>query len=155
MPGSTGVEEDLAMHSGRPLSMLCALCLLAPLAAAQGPDTTPPVFTSTPTVLPNPNPAAPLTAVLTVTSDEPVKIDLQIRESTRAWRTSPSPTYSTSHVLPIVGLRPDRAHRITLAIRDAAGNRAAWPVGLAFTTPPLPASFPPLTVVTSQPALME
>lgn len=141
----------------RPWRFLLVLSTLVPLqslAWAQG-DTTPPVFLSAPIVSPNSNPAAPLTARLQITSNEPVIVEVGAREVTRTWRFTPTADFATTHDVPLIGFRPDRPHRLTIALRDAAGNRAVWPLGIVFTTPPLPANFPPLTVPTSLPDQME
>lgn len=134
----------------------CAFLALSALASASVVDTTPPVFLTAPTITPNPNPAAPLTARLQVTTDEPTKVDIFVREATRSFRFTPSESFSTTHDLPLIGFRPGRTQRINVWIRDASGNRTPWTGGgFTFTTPPLPAAFPLLRVATSQPALME
>ncbi len=132
-----------------------ATAFLAGRAEAQAPDTTPPTFLNAPVATMNPNPAAPLTGRLQLTSDEPVHVEVYVREATRVFRFLASPGPSTTHDVPLVGFRQNRPHRLTIVIRDTAGNRTTWPDGLVLTTPPLPTNFPPLRVTTTQPALME
>jgi len=138
----------------RLLSLTAALLLAVPVAA-QGVDTTPPTFLTQPIVSLNTNPAAPLTGRVQITSNEPVIVEIGVREATRGFRFLATRTYSTTQDLPLVGFRPDRPHRITVSIRDAAGNRTVWPFGFVLTTPALPSNFPPLNVTTSSPGLME
>jgi len=139
----------------RRMASLCATIALSTLAMASVVDTTAPVFLTAPTVTANTNPAAPLTARVQLTTDEPTKVDIFVREATRTYRFTASSSFSTTHDLPLIGFRPGRTFRINVWIRDAAGNRTPWNGGFIFTTPPLPANFPPLHVTTSQPALME
>jgi hypothetical protein len=129
--------------------------LLAGSASAQAADTTPPAFMTQPVVAINANPLAPLTGRVQVTSDEPVVVEIYVREATRGFRFQATQDFATTHDLPLVGFRPNRTHRVTVALRDAAGNRSVWPVGFVLTTPALPAFFPPIDVVTSTPSLME
>jgi arylsulfate sulfotransferase len=136
------------------LSIFTAL-LLAGSASAQAADTTPPAFMTQPVVTMNTNPLAPLTARVQVTSDEPVIVEIYAREATRGFRFQATEEFATTQDLPLVGFRPNRTHRITVALRDASGNRSVWPVGFVLTTPALPAHFPPIDVRTSTPSLME
>lgn len=133
-----------------------AFGFLAPVATAQaGADVSAPIFAGAPLLTPNSNPAAPLTARLQITANEPVRVQVFAVEATRSWRFSPSSELATSFDVPLVGFRPGRPHRLTISIRDAAGNRTVWPAGLIFTTPALPANFPPLHVTSSVPRDME
>lgn len=134
--------------------VIAAASFSATPAAAQA-DTTPPAFMTQPIVSMNTNPLAPLTGRVQVTSDEPVVVEIFAQEATRSLRYRATSTYATTHDLPLIGFRPNRTHRITVALRDASGNRSVWGDGFTLTTPPLPASFPPLSVTTSVPSLME
>lgn len=136
------------------LPLLIAV-LLCGVAAAQTPDTTAPIILAQPIVSLNTNPAAPLTGRVQVTSNEPVIVEILVRDATRNFRFQPTRTFATTHDLPLVGFRPARPHRVTVAVRDAAGNRTIWPYGFVLTTPALPANFPPVRVATSQPLQME
>lgn len=136
-----------------------AAALLAGLAQAQAPasaaDTTPPTFLVDPVATMNTNPFAPLTGRLQLTCDEPVVVELYVRESTRTFRFRASPSFAAVQDIPIVGLRPNRPHRITVVVRDAAGNRTTHQNNVLLTTPPLPPHFPPLSFTQNQPALVE
>jgi hypothetical protein len=140
----------------RPAHLLLPTVLaLAAAPAHARTDTTPPAFLSIPVVTLNSNPAAPLTGRVQVTSDEPVVVEIYVREATRSYRFQATPLFATSHDLPLVGFRPNRVQRVNVVLRDAAGNRTPWPAGFVLTTPPLPPNFPPLDVRTTQPAQME
>ncbi len=134
---------------------LVAVLGLTLTAFAQPADTTPPAFMSQPVVSISTNPLAPLTGRVQVTSDEPVVVEIYVREATRGFRFQATNTFATTHDLPLIGFRPNRVHRVTVALRDASGNRSVWPFGFVLTTPALPAQFPPLHVVTSSPGQME
>jgi len=132
-----------------------AAALLAGHAQAQAADTTPPTFLVDPVATMNTNPYAPLTARLQLTCDEPVHVEVYVREATRTFRFRASPTRAAAQDVPLVGFRPNRPHRLTIVVRDAAGNRTTYPGGLIVTTPPLPPNFPPLSFTQNQPALVE
>jgi hypothetical protein len=130
----------------------CPVLLVAASASAQ--DTTPPTFVTAPIVSLNTNPAAPLTGRVQIASDEPVVVEVFVREATRGFRFQATQTFATTHDLPLLGFRPNRPHRVIVAVRDAAGNRTIWPWGTILTTPALPANFPPLRATTT-PSQME
>ncbi len=133
---------------------VAAASFLATPASAQA-DTTPPAFLTQPIVSMNTNLLAPLTGRVQVTSDEPVVVEIYAREATGFRRFQATSTFSTMHDLPLIGFRADRVYRITVALRDASGNRSTWGEGFTLATPPLPAFFPPLNVTTSVPSQME
>jgi arylsulfate sulfotransferase len=102
----------------------------------------------------NPNPTVPLAAVLSFTTDEPVSVVLGFDDGSKAWSHSMGSDMSTSHELPVVGMRPSLAHTITATLTDAAGN-ATVTEAQVFETPALPEFYPRPHVVVSQPDRME
>jgi arylsulfate sulfotransferase len=64
------------------------------------------------------------------------------------------PELVTDHQIPVLGLRPDSTYSIQLSFTDADGNVVAAPA-LESATPPLPADFPTIDVLVSQPSRME
>ena len=58
------------------------------IATACG-DRTPPVIHEL-TIAPNPNPAAPLAAILSLRADEPVRVRLRIKDGSDEWDSSRS-----------------------------------------------------------------
>lgn len=144
-----------------PLAILS--CLLGtPALAAQGfekpptvPDTVPPAFVVFPSLVPNANPGAPLAARIFLETDELSCVEIAIKDGQRAWTQLAEPRFRRNHVVPVLGVRPDRDHSILVTVIDAAGNKRFHPVPLDFNTPPLPPDFPDLHVLTSQPDRME
>ena len=131
-------------------SLLFAVAL--PLAAQSA-------FTRPPVLAPNPNPRAPLAAVVTFATDKPVTT--RVRISDEAGRTSElafDGTHRPENGLPLVGFRPGRRHEIRVTVRDAQGRETAAPQVLSFDAPRLPTAagaFPPLTVTRDPAAAIE
>ena len=90
-------------------------------------------FLSPPTVEKNPNERAPLVALVRFRTDEPVSARLTIDDGRRTRSIIYDPSRDPEEGLPIVGMRADTEHRITVAAGDAE------PVALTYRTPPLPA----------------
>jgi len=97
-----------------------------------------------------PDEKTPLAARLTVSTDEPARVTLQVRNGEREWSVTPSQEFNTAHQLPVLGLEPDASHDIVVTVADAAGNVTAAD-RLTVTTDPLPENFPPLKVAVSAP----
>ena len=134
------------------------LCGLLGLLLAGCGDSTPPVFITEPAVSANPNPAAPLAAVLRFAADEPVRTIIKVSDGDHDWALDYDDSHSPEDGLAVVGMRADRSHEIRVTIRDMAGNETAAPETLAFTTPPLPDNreeFPPIEITASKPEEME
>mgnify|MGYP001158623316 FL=1 len=105
-------------------------------------------FTIQPTIEQNPNPRAPLVALVRFGVDERVSAALEIDDGRRLRNVTYGPDYAPEKGLPVIGLRADTAHRITLN----AGM--ADPVELVYRTPALPADnveMPTFNTITSQP----
>lgn len=144
----------------RPLSRLVSLLPLLSIACSHGhgtPATTvAPQFVGTVTLQPNANAWVPLAAIVSLGTDVPTRVELRIADGQRSWEVVADPQYATAHPrVPVLGLRPDRAHTIEVLVRDQGGNVAKAPAPLAFTTPALPASFPPIEVLASNPQAMQ
>jgi hypothetical protein len=106
----------------------------------------------------NPNPAVPLAAVLRFQADQPVTTIIDISDGKNQSQLQYKPGRDPEKGLPVVGMRPARAHKIRVTIVDAAGKKAVAPTELSFQTPPLPAGeeeFPPIRVTTSEAKRME
>lgn len=98
--------------------------------------------------LENTNSAVPLAAVLRLTTDEPARISININDGRQEWIVTPGDRYDTDHVLPVLGLRPERVHTITVIATDEAGN-ATESAALSIETPPVPVEMPNFTVTVS------
>jgi arylsulfate sulfotransferase len=97
----------------------------------------------------DPNGRTPLAGVVELETDEAVQTQLTITDGTDLW-TVQFPEAALLHYLPVLGLKPDRTY--TVDVNLIPGGR----VGTVFaTTPPLPADFPTLLTVVSDPFAME
>ena len=90
-------------------------------------------FVTAPTVEKNPNENVPLVALVRFRTDEPVDARITVDDGRRTRSVVYRPSHDPEEGLPIVGMRADTGHRITVAAGDAG------PVTLAYRTPPLPA----------------
>ena len=127
-------------------SMLLAGCDTAPMdsdetMAPPAGDTTGPVLSNI-DLVGNPNPTVPLAAILSMTTDEPTKLTLNINDGERSWSVTPSDEMATRHEVPVIGMRAGRVHTITASLQDADGNETLSE-GLTFATPALPDAFHP------------
>jgi len=102
----------------------------------------------------NPNPTVPLAAILSLTTDEPSELTLNINDGDRSWSVTPNDEMATQHEVPVIGLRAGRVHTITASLQDADGNETLSE-GLTFETPPLPDAFPTPVVTVHNPDAME
>jgi len=119
-------------------------------------DIVPPRFLDAPILVPNPNPAVPLAARITLRTDEPSTVELAFKDGQRSWSVLAAPELATQHVVPVLGVRPNRTHLIRVIARDAAGNARYWHTPLQWVTPPVPADFfPPVLLKVREPGLME
>jgi arylsulfate sulfotransferase len=104
-------------------------------------DRTPPALTSAPAIARNPNPAAPLAAILTFDTDEPAVSGIELNGSGVVRAESQA---STHHVVPVVGLIAGALNSIRITLTDSSGNTNSLAGRLEYNAPPLPADFPPL-----------
>ena len=137
------------MHERHAAGLALALLLAG---CGRGPE-----FVEGPAVEPNPNPRAPLAAVLGFETNVPVSTEVAITDGVNAWTLEYGTGEDPADGLALVGMRPGRTHRIEVTVRDGAGREgSAGP--FEFETPPLPevgTEFPPVETRVSEPALME
>jgi hypothetical protein len=113
-------------------------------------------FLQAPTIEKNPNARAPLVALVRFKADSPVSTTLEIDDGRKRWIITYGEEHAPEKGLPIIGMRADTAHQITVTARHGASATA--PVRLAYRTPPLPTSsldMPRITCPTSRPEAME
>ncbi len=89
----------------------------------------------------NPNPAAPMAAILSATSSVPTRLTLNFNDGERAWSLSPSDAMSTRHEVPVVGMRAGITHTITATL-EAADGQTVETDAMTFDVPDLPEAFP-------------
>ena len=116
-----------------------------------------PRFTEAPTVEANPNPAAPLAAVLRFAASQPSAAVVRVSDADREWELVYDESHDPLKGLAVVGMRPDRDHQVRVTLRNEDGAEAESET-LSYRTPPLPedeGEFPPIEVRVSKPEEME
>ena len=149
---SFGKAGECGYRPGKPMSIAKLAILVALGTAVACGDRTPPVLGEV--TLAQPSEHTPLAALLTFSTDEPGRVSLEIADGDRTWSVTPVDDYRTDHEIPVLGLRPDRSHDVTVVVSDEAGNESSAPP-VTIRTDPLPENFPPLDVRVSKPAAME
>jgi len=130
--------------------------LLALVAVQEGSSSQRPLarFLKAPVIYQNPNPAAPLAAIVEFITNEPVRAALVVNDG-HSERVLPFwKSFQTEFILPVLGLRPGRKSTITVIVSDRLGREIRWP-DLEFTTDPLPDDFPFIETTVSRPLQME
>ena len=112
------------------------------------------VITLGPVLMRNPNPAAPLVAILELETDRPTRVSLEIRDNISSWPIQ-FHDYTTSHSLPVLGLLPDTHYEIAGMVTTPDGNSTRFNSPLGFDTTPLPINFPPIRVIACHPEKMQ
>jgi len=133
---------------------LLALLLASP-AEAQDQARPDAMFLEPPVLQPNENPNTPLAASIRYVTAKPTRTELRIYDGSRSWTVEPEPECVQVHDVLLLGARADRAHEITVSVFDQNGGSWKARDPLVFVTPPLPADFAPLHVITSEPDQME
>lgn len=112
---------------------------------------------SLPELIPDPSGRAPLTAAIRFAATSESSVKLQVSDGQKSWsRQFEFELSAQPIVVPVIGMRPDRTHRISLAIVDPRGD--SYRTQFTYRTPPLPGNpreFPPIRVVRSDPGRME
>lgn len=109
---------------------------------------------SAPTLTANPNTDVPLVGILNVQTDRLTRVVLDVSGGADKWFI-PLNDYQTQRTTPVVGFRPNTSHTVQVTLLDQQGTAVKVASPLNFTTGPLPANFPPFSVVVSDPAKME
>ncbi|MDP6539189.1 MAG: aryl-sulfate sulfotransferase [Planctomycetota bacterium] len=115
----------------------------------------PTLYVDQPTLLPNPNPAVPLAALITFETSVPTRTDLAFKEGDRSWVVRVEPGFGLIHRVPVLGVRPGSRCWITVWSEKPNGERVAAEEPVLFETPPLPEGFPPIVPSVSDPEDME
>lgn len=113
------------------------------------------LFAEVPKVSPNPNRRAPLVAIVNVSATVPVIGELQISDAEHTWTLPASTSKSKIFQLIAYGMRPGRPHEIRIRLTDPETGVSELSDPLAFLTPQLPKSFPPVEVTLSRPEATE
>jgi len=114
-------------------------------------------FTQSPTLAPNPNPRAPLAAVLKFATSAPASGYVSIDDGKRLRKIAVPISAELERSIAVAGMRPGKPNRIGLHLKDGAS--VAYPdVAFTYTPPPAPVAgidFPPVNVKASSPERME
>ena len=101
-----------------------------------------------------PSEAVPLGAQVTFETNRPTTVVLEFDDGDRNWTSDVGLPPETRHLVPILGMRPDRTHRVRVLVTDQDGFTATSDL-LEVTPGPLPEPFPPIDVRISEPERME
>lgn len=112
------------------------------------------LFKSPPTIRANPIERVPLVAIIDFEATEEVVPSLEISDGERLWQQPWNVMAAKRQRVAVLGMRPDREHRITVLATAEDGSYARSSM-LNFRTPPLPETFPPIKTIVSQPEKME
>lgn len=103
----------------------------------------------------DPSGRAPLTALLTFTTDVSATPTIVIESAGRDTITQEfTGKTGTEHALPALGMIANTKFTVHATVKDASGGTAKTQP-FEITTPPLPEEFPPINVVSSRPRRME
>jgi len=144
----------------RLLNSITIAALLLPLISCNNfgtlADNTIPVFLSEPAIELDPNLTTPLAGLLTLTTDLPVRVSLEISlevKDNKKWRID-FDQFNTVHALPVLGFRPNKKHKVIVHVFSQTGEQTSFEQPLTVITDPLPDGFPTIHVE-STPELME
>jgi arylsulfate sulfotransferase len=97
---------------------------------------------------------APLAGVLQLTTDVPSRLSVSVNDGTTTWERR-FYDYATNHAVPLLGFKPGRSNAVTVTVHDRRRNQVTAAQPLNFATASLPADFPAITLLHSEPAKME
>ena len=99
-------------------------------------------------------PMAPLAGTLAFTTDVPARLSVSVTDGIGTWQRD-FYDYGTTHAVPLFGFRPGQTNLIRVTAWDRFRNAFTAPAPAVFVTAPLPADFPTLNVLISEPERME
>ena len=143
------------------LNSITVAVLLLPLIACNNfgtlSDNPAPMFLSGPAIELDPNLNTPLAGLLTLTTDQPVRVSLEIALETEAdnkkWRID-FDQFDTEHSLPVLGFRPNKKYSVIVHVFSQTDKQTSFKQPITVITDPLPDGFPEIHVE-STPELME
>lgn len=103
---------------------------------------------------PNPNPRVPLALVGKLATDVPTSARVSFSDGERTTELERWPGLERERELVVLGFHPATSYTVRVEVTDA-GGRATLSGAFEWTTPPLPAKFPPLSVTVCRPEKME
>ena len=97
---------------------------------------------------------APLAGMLQLTTDVDSRVSVLVSDGMIFWEKD-FYEYTRTHSVPLLGFEPDRTNLMLVTVYDKNRQACTAPQLLTFVTAPLPATFPRMTVLTSEPDKME
>ena len=97
---------------------------------------------------------APLAGTLQLTTDVDTRVSVLVNDGTNFWE-HPFYDYAKVHAVPLLGFKPGRTNTITVNVFDRYRNQATATQLVQFVTAPLPANFPVISLLHSEPDRME
>lgn len=110
--------------------------------------------TSDPALTLDPNGKTPLAGVIQFATDLPARVTLEVSDGKES-RTIEFADYKTDFSLPLLGLKPDKKYTVEVKLTDQNNQQLIVTPPLHTETAPLPEDFPDISVMVSEPALME
>ncbi len=146
-----------------PVARLIPVLAIVALATACAPEPEL-AFVTPPQVEQNPNPRAPLAAIVRFKARGAAEVQVTATPASEGTEASGEGAVKLRFIqdpsggLPVLGLKPGRDYRLDVSLTDADGNVVKAPNAISYRTPPLPVGkgdFPPLQTHVSVPGRME
>ena len=102
----------------------------------------------------DPTDTTPLAGELQVNTLAATQLVVSVDDGSESWKVT-FPETALTHLVPILGFRPNTPYTVTVAVIDELGHEVALENSFSVITAPLPADFPVVEVNTSVPELME
>ena len=102
----------------------------------------------------DPTDTTPLAGELLVETLAATQLVVSVDDGSESWKVT-FPETAVTHLVPILGFRPNTPYTVTVAVIDELGHEVALENSFSVITAPLPADFPVVEVKTSVPELME
>ena len=149
-----GYNQEKRSHSFFRWTLTTIVCLAISACSMSRMFSAPaPVFTVAPNIVLDPNLNTPLAGLLTLTTNVPTRIKIEINSRKNSLEVNLK-KLATSHTTPVLGLRPNTTHTIKIHATTATGATKIHEKPLTVTTDPLQDGFPSIEV-TTQPEKME
>ncbi len=97
---------------------------------------------------------APLAGILQLTTLEDTRVSVSVDDGYGSWQRN-FYDFGTTHSVPLLGFKPNRTNQITVTAYDRQRNQVTATQPLVFITSPLPANFPSIVPLHSEPDRME
>jgi arylsulfate sulfotransferase len=110
--------------------------------------------TQGPSIVMDPNGVTPLAGVVQLTTDVPSRTRIAVSNGIDSW-TREFAEFETEHSVPVLGLKPNSSYSVEVTIVDEVGESMVLLPALEAVTDQLPADFPNISVLHSNPTMMK